>query len=72
MNRFTGALRCRKFGFQLLLYPKLDFVKVTPPVRPGTRAGWGMCICGGRLAISLLTDPFTFSDDDTQELIHIQ
>jgi NRPS condensation-like uncharacterized protein len=47
----------------------LDFVKVTPPVRPGTRAGWGMCICGGRLAISLLTDPFTFSDDDTQQLL---
>lgn len=47
----------------------LDFVKVTPPVRPGTRAGWGMCICGGRLAISLLTDPFTFNDDDTQELL---
>jgi NRPS condensation-like uncharacterized protein len=47
----------------------LDFVKVTPPVRPGTRAGWGMCICGGRLAISLLTDPFTFDDDAAQQLL---
>lgn len=47
----------------------LDFIKVTPPVRPGTRAGWGMCIAGGRLAISLLTDPHTFNDDDTQQLL---
>jgi len=47
----------------------LDFVRVTPPVRPGTRAGWGMCICGGRLAIGLLTDPYTFNDDDTQQLL---
>jgi hypothetical protein len=47
----------------------LDFVKVTPPVRPGTRAGWGMCVCGGRLAISLLTDPHTFDDDDTKQLL---
>jgi hypothetical protein len=28
-----------------------------------------MCICGGRLAIGLLTDPHTFNDDDTQELL---
>jgi hypothetical protein len=47
----------------------LDFIKVTPPVRPGTRAGFGMCICGGRLAISLLTDPHVFNDDDTQRLL---
>lgn len=47
----------------------LDFIKVTPPVRPGTRAGWGMCVAGGRLAISVLTDPHTFNDDDTQQLL---
>jgi NRPS condensation-like uncharacterized protein len=47
----------------------LDFIKVTPPVRPGTRAGWGMCVAGGRLAISLLTDPHLFNDQDTQELL---
>jgi len=47
----------------------LDFIKVTPPVRPGTRAGFGMCVCGGRLAISLLTDPYAFNDDDTQRLL---
>jgi hypothetical protein len=47
----------------------LDFIKVTPPVRPGTRAGFGMCVCGGRLAISLLTDPHLFNDDNTQQLL---
>jgi hypothetical protein len=47
----------------------LDYAIVTPPVRPGTRAGWGMCISAGRLAIGLLTDPHTFNDDDTQQLL---
>jgi NRPS condensation-like uncharacterized protein len=47
----------------------LDSIKVTPPVRPGTRAGFGMCICGGRLAISVLTDPHLFDDADTRRLL---
>lgn len=47
----------------------LDSIRVTPPVRPGTRAGFGMCVCGGRLAISVLTDPYGFDDDDAQHLL---
>jgi hypothetical protein len=47
----------------------LEFIQVVPPVRPGTRAVFGMCICSGRLAVSALTDPHTFDDHDTQRLL---
>ena len=47
----------------------LQCIIATPPVRPGTRAGFGMCVCGGRLALSVLTDPHYFGDEDTRRLL---
>lgn len=48
----------------------IDAIHVTPPVRPGTRAGFGMVVSGGRLSVSLLTDPHLFDDDDTRAILN--
>ena len=56
----------------LMLIGGLPLLSVAgiPPLRPGTRAGIGLCVCGGRLSVSLLTDPFYFSDSDTRDLLN--
>jgi hypothetical protein len=28
-----------------------------------------LCVCGGRLSVSLMTDPFGFNDSDTQAFL---
>jgi hypothetical protein len=56
-------------GLSLVGGLPLVSVAGAPPVRPGTHAGFGLCVCGGRLTVSLMTDPFGFSFTDTQTLL---
>ncbi len=40
-----------------------------PPIRSGTRAGFGICHCNGKMSLSLQTDPAWFTRADTQTLL---
>ncbi|WP_166830403.1 hypothetical protein [Thalassoroseus pseudoceratinae] len=40
-----------------------------PPIRMGTRAGFGICHCNGEMTLSLQTDPAWFTRTDTRALL---
>lgn len=40
-----------------------------PPIRSGTRAGFGICHCNGKMSLSLQTDPAWFTRADTRTLL---
>jgi hypothetical protein len=44
---------------------RLQQVNGTPPLRPGTHVGVGICICAGHLAVSLRCDPAHFDAESS-------
>lgn len=49
---------------------RLRHVIGSPPLRPGMRVGVGLCICAGRLSLSLRGDANWFDGPMTQELLN--
>ena len=47
----------------------LQRISAVPPIRPGTRAGFGLCMYGGQLTIGLNADPSHFDMATAKQLL---
>jgi len=48
---------------------RLQRISAMPPLRPGTRAGFGLCLYGGHITLGLQADPLSFDRPGAQRLL---